>query len=141
MAQYLDFVGNHPYLFAILAAIIVMIVMAELKRLTSGLQAVTPVEAVQLMNHEDTLVLDVREDNEVAQGRIGGAKHIPLGLLGKRIEELAKHKDKTVIAYCRSGNRSGQACNVLRKHEFSKVYNLTGGIMAWQSANLPVKKR
>lgn len=141
MDQYVEFVSNHPILFAALAAIVVTLVWTEIRRLTSGVAILSPSNAVLLMNHEDTLVLDVREDGEVAQGKIEGAKHIPLGMLVKRMEELAPHKDKAVIAYCRSGNRSAHACSMLRKAGFQRVHNLRGGIMAWQAANLPVKKR
>ncbi len=141
MEQYVEFVGNHPLLFAFLVAVIALIIFTEIRRFTLGFKSVSPTEAVQLINHEDTLVLDVREDGEVRQGTIGGAKHIPLAHLQKRLQELDKHRDKPVIAYCRSGNRSVSACNILRKHEFAEVYNLSGGIMAWESANLPLKKR
>lgn len=141
MGQYLDFISNHPLLFAALVGVLVMIAITELRRINRGFKAISAQEAVQIMNHEDTLVLDVREDNEVAQGVIGGSKHIPLGLLGKRIEDLSRYKDKAVIAYCRSGNRSGAACGILAKNAFTKIYNLSGGIGAWQAAKLPVSKK
>ena len=98
-------------------------------------------EAVQLINHEDALVLDVREGVELGQGKIRGAKHIPMSVLGKRLEELNPYRDRPVITYCRSGARSAQASNLLKKHQFQKVFNLAGGLLAWENANLPKSKK
>lgn len=141
MEQYLEFATNHPLLIGAFVAVLAIIIWTEARRFTVGYQRVSPTDAVQLINHSDTLLLDVREDAELQQGMIEGAKHIPLGHLAQRIDELKPHRDKHIVAYCRTGSRSAQACGVLRKHEFEKVSNLSGGLMAWQSANLPVKRR
>lgn len=141
MEQYVEFVTNHPFLFAALAAVLAMLIWTEVRRLTAGYQIVGPNDVVRLMNQDEALLLDVREDKEVRQGKIEGAKHIPLGALSKRIDEIAGSKDKPVIAYCRSGNRSAVACSTLRRAGFENVYNLKGGIMAWSQANLPLKKK
>ncbi|MEJ2480328.1 MAG: rhodanese-like domain-containing protein [Acidihalobacter sp.] len=141
MQEYLQFVGNHPLLFVALAAVIAAIAWTELQRFASGVKHLSASEAVILMNQDDAMVLDVREDNEVRDGTIGKAKHIPLSALNQRLRELEKHRDKTIIAYCRSGARSSRACSTLRKAGFEKVVNLRGGILAWREANLPVRKR
>jgi len=54
---------------------------------------------------------------------------------------LEKFKDRKVIAYCRSGQRSSHACRVLKKNDFMDVYHLAGGVVAWESANLPMGKK
>ncbi len=59
----------------------------------------------------------------------------------KRLGELDKFKDKPVIVVCQSGNRSSSTCNALTKRGFEKVYNLSGGISAWEQAGLPVTKK
>lgn len=141
MDQYLEFVTNHPLLFAALAAVVAMLVWTEVRRFTAGYQTVTATDAVRLMNQDDATILDVREDSELRQGKIEGARHIPLGTLPKRVDELSAAKDKPVIVYCRSGNRSAAACSILRKSGFENVYNLKGGVMAWSQANLPLKKK
>jgi rhodanese-related sulfurtransferase len=61
--------------------------------------------------------------------------------VGNNTKQLEKHRDKPIIAVCRSGSRSGAACSLLRKKGFENVKNLRGGIMAWESANLPVKRK
>lgn len=101
---------------------------------------VTPNEAVMLINHAHALVLDVREDAEFAQGHIADARHIPLGQLASRLNELEKWKDKPVVVNCQGGVRSSKACGVLRKSGFTQVSNLAGGIAAWQTAKLPIMK-
>ena len=97
--------------------------------------------AVQLINHQDALVLDVREDIEYDAGHIANARHIPVGKLEGRLQELEKFKSKPIVVVCRSGMRSNRACSVLRKHGFADVHNLEGGINAWQQASLPVAKK
>lgn len=97
--------------------------------------------AVQLINHQDALVLDVREDIEYDAGHIANARHIPVGKLEGRLQELEKFKSKPIVVVCRSGMRSNRACSVLRKHGFANVHNLEGGINAWQQASLPVAKK
>jgi rhodanese-related sulfurtransferase len=73
-------------------------------------------------------VIDVREDNEVRAGRIPGARHIPLGEVLQRLNEI--EKDKEHIMVCRSGNRSGLASEWLQERGF-KIKNMTGGMMNW----------
>jgi rhodanese-related sulfurtransferase len=79
-------------------------------------------------------LVDVREDSEVAQGRIPGARHIPLGQLGGRLAEL--DRQQPVIAICRSGNRSAKATEMLTEAGFT-CDNMVGGMLAWQAAGLP----
>jgi len=93
------------------------------------------------MNNEDVVVLDVREASETAGGKITKAIQIPVGAVSKRISEIEKHKDKTLLVYCKSGARAGMACKELGKHGFDKVYSLNGGLMAWQEAHLPISKK
>ena len=68
------------------------------------------------------------------------AKPIPLGELRNRIGELEKYKTKPIIMVCRSGSRSAGACGILSKQGFTEVYNLAGGMIAWQQSNLPTEK-
>lgn len=74
-------------------------------------------------------VLDVREHQEVAQGKIPGARHLPLGELLQRLNELDRAKEYIIV--CRSGNRSSLACEWLSERGF-QVKNMTGGMMNWK---------
>ena len=73
-------------------------------------------------------IIDVREVDEVAEGKIPGAIHIPLGLLEFRMQELDKSTEYTMV--CRSGGRSGRAAQLLESHGY-KVVNMAGGMLAW----------
>jgi len=74
-------------------------------------------------------MIDVREDEEVAQGMIPGAIHLPMGQIPGRMGEIPQ--DGEVIFICRSGNRSGQVCEYLRMMGYDSPVNLTGGMLAW----------
>jgi rhodanese-related sulfurtransferase len=141
MQRLVEFVTNNPILFVLLAVILGLIGWTEWRRFTRAFKEISPAEAVRLINREDALVLDVREDSELKSGKIQGAKHIPFSVLKQRVGELKVFRDRAMIISCGAGLRSGQASDVLRKHDFHKLYSLKGGIAAWQSANLPLVKR
>jgi rhodanese-related sulfurtransferase len=88
-------------------------------------------------NRDDVVILDVREDDEFKSGHIPGAEWIPLGQLATRMNELPK--DKTIVAVCRSGNRSGQATELLRQNGFN-VHNMQGGMNSWVQAGYAVER-
>ena len=140
MAQFIEFAGNHLLLFGGLLVVTALIVKMELESRLSGVQQLGPAEAVRLMD-EDTVVLDVREAQEYSSGHIKKSVHIPMSALKKRITELDKYKNRKILAYCRSGSRSNYACKLLKKSGFENVYNLSGGVMGWSSANLPLTKK
>jgi rhodanese-related sulfurtransferase len=83
-------------------------------------------------------LVDVRNPDEVARGVIEGARHIPLGLLTQRFQEL--ERDRPVIFYCQSGMRSMQASAFLSARGWPEVFNLVGGVMAWARSGLPLTK-
>jgi rhodanese-related sulfurtransferase len=94
------------------------------------MREITPKE-VELIVNEGTPdnIIDVRETDEVAQGKIPGAVNIPLGLVEFRMNELDKSKEYIMV--CRSGGRSGQACQFLESQGYN-VINMTGGMLAWE---------
>jgi rhodanese-related sulfurtransferase len=97
------------------------------------MQNITKEELKQRMDAGEQLnILDVREPHERAEFNIGGF-HIPLGLVqAMQVDEIEHLKDEEVIVYCRSGNRSGQACMLLETMGFTNVKNLVGGMLSWQ---------
>jgi rhodanese-related sulfurtransferase len=141
MGQFFEFILNHPYLWAGFFALLFLLIKGEINQRRFGVRQLGPVAVTQLLSHEDAVLIDVREDNEFDNGHIASAIHIPLKQLKDRIGELEKYKDRPLVAYCRSGSRSGSAGNQLRKAGFESVYNLAGGILAWESANLPVTRK
>lgn len=102
--------------------------------------SLSPAGAVQLINREKAVVIDVCEAHEFAAGHVAGAKHIPLGQLAKKLPEAVKNKELPLILVCRSGMRSRGAANVARGLGYLKAQSLAGGLSAWQAASLPLEK-
>lgn len=90
----------------------------------TAIEIETKLSAGQTLN-----IIDVREVDEVAEGKIPGAINIPLGLLEFRMNELDKAKEYIMV--CRSGGRSGQATKFLESYGY-RVVNMTGGMLAWE---------
>lgn len=88
--------------------------------------------AEQLENDDNAVILDVRTDAEVAEGIIPNAIHIDIYKGQAFVNEVdALDKNKNYYVYCRSGNRSGQACQIMEELGFENAYNLEGGILEW----------
>lgn len=105
-----------------------------------GIKEVGTVEALQLINHKDAIIVDVREQNEYETGHLLNAKLIPLGALKGRIGELEKYREHPIVMTCQSGRRSKIAAAQLKNKGFTQVYNLVGGVLAWRKAELPLEK-
>lgn len=94
------------------------------------MKEMTAIEVEQLLNEGKELnIIDVREVDEVSEGKIPGAVNIPLGLVEFRMHELDKSKEYIMV--CRSGGRSGRAYQFLEGQGF-KVINMTGGMLSWE---------
>ncbi len=139
MQQLLPFVSNHWELFLALAVISALLIYQTFSDI--GGKAVLPSEAIRMINHEQAVVLDVREPAELKTGKILDSITIPLAKLKQQTDKLQKYKSTPVIVVCQSGSRSNRACGILRKQGFESVYNLKGGIMGWTSSNLPLSKK
>ena len=135
----MEFVQNNLLLIAVAFVSGAMLIWPLVRRGAGG-PWVTTLQATHMINREDALVLDVRESAEYAKGHILGAKNAPLAELERRLAEFAKFKARPVIVLCESGNRSTNAIGILRRNGFASVYNLAGGLAAWQQAGLPVAK-
>ncbi len=105
-----------------------------------GIMDVDTLKAIELINHRNALVLDVREESEFKSGHLINAKWVPLGKLAQRIGELERYRDQPIVVVCRSGNRSAMACSLLSKNGFTQAHNLVGGVTGWQKSNLPLEK-
>ena len=97
-------------------------------------------QATQLINRQNAVMLDVRESGEYESGRVPNAVNVPLSQFKTRGPELTKYLGRPVIAYCDRGNRSQAAAAALVKLGFSDVHTLRGGVRAWSEAGLPLQK-
>ena len=136
-----DFISHNLLLVALFFVSGAMLFWPEISKLIGmGGNEIGTLEATRLLNQSGTLVIDVRDEKEYAAGHLPRARHIPLNELDKKAAELAKFKDKPVVLTCRSGPRATAAARALRRAGFANVYQLKGGIAAWQQASLPLEK-
>ncbi len=104
---------------------------------TAGLN---PAGAVQLINREKAVVIDVCDAGEFAAGHVGGAKNIPLTELESRLAAVVKNKALPVILVCQSGARSGRAVAIAKKLGYDNAQSMGGGLAGWKAAGLPIEK-
>lgn len=117
-----------------------LIIILEIHERAHGVPQVNTHDAVNLINRENALVIDVRAEKAFLEGHILKALNIPLHTLEARTFELEKNKEKSVILVCVAGNQSVQAAKQLHRKGFNKVYSLKGGMGAWRLASLPIVK-
>jgi rhodanese-related sulfurtransferase len=107
---------------------------------SGGGARVTAAQAVQLINREKAVVVDVCESDEFAAGHITGAKNVPVGQLQQRLPDVVKNKTVPLILVCASGARASRAAALAKTLGYDKAVVLGGGMRAWKEANLPVEK-
>lgn len=135
LAQLIEFVSRHWELVIIFIGILAFL-FYDLIQGDAG--SLDPLSAVTVINRKDAVVVDVRPSADFLKGHIIHAMNIPLSSLIKQLHILEKYKESPIILNCDSGARSAQACKQLKQHGFNQVYNLRGGILAWENSNLPI---
>jgi len=136
MDQLSHFISGHWILVIAFMAVALALMMTFVR----SLDGVTVHQAVNLINREDALVVDVRNENEYTNGHIVGAMSVPFGELASAEPKLGKYKDRTILVCCQSGGSSNSAVKVLKGFGFSQVQLIKGGILSWQQENLPLDR-
>jgi rhodanese-related sulfurtransferase len=139
MQRLLEYATNHLALSLLAVVSVLAVAIYELREQARRAGAVSPQDAVRLMN-QGAALLDVRATEEFAAGHIRGARNLPLDRLSEGLEGLKRFKDKPVIVYCEQGGRAGSAMRQLAQQGFAKVVNLRGGLSAWRAEQLPVAR-
>ena len=137
MALFLEFLAQQWILVAALLAALGMLVYHESRKAGPSL---SPQQAINLINAEQGVFLDLREGGDFKQGHIADALHIPAGKLTDRMGELDKYRERPIVLVCKMGQHSGAAGKQLRSQGFDKVYKMTGGMMEWSNLQLPLVK-
>jgi rhodanese-related sulfurtransferase len=137
--QLIEFAGNNRMLVLAFFAIVVMLIVSEIQRRLSRVNEASPAEATRMLNHENAIMIDMRTDKDYREGHIANAVNLPTGN-AEIPASLDKYRERPVIVYCQRGQRSIALCNKLSKQGFASVYNLKGGVLAWQKADLPLTK-
>jgi len=96
-------------------------------------------DAVQLINRQKAVLIDVSEPAEYAAGHVAGARSVPFGTL-ETSKDLPSNKALPLVVVCPNGTRSARAVALLRKRGFENAQALAGGLAAWRAANLPIEK-
>ena len=135
MALFLEFLAQQWILVAALLAVVVMLVLHESRK--SG-PSLSPQQAINLVNGEQGVFLDLRDSADYKQGHIVDAVNIPSAKLSERATELERYRDKPIILVCKLGQQSGAAGKQLKAKGFEKVYKMTGGMMEWGNLQLPL---
>ena len=136
----LSFIQNNWLLILVMLVSGGMLLWPLIQRQLSPMREIGALQATQLLNRNNALMLDVRETAEYEGGRVPNAVHLPLSQLAGRSSELKKFKGRPVVAYCDRGSRSRAAAAKLAKLGFAEVYSLRGGLKAWTEAGLPLEK-
>lgn len=134
MELFLEFATQQWILMAALLTAIVMLVMHEGRK--SG-PSVSPQQAINLVNGEAGVFVDLRDAAAFKQGHIVDAKHIPAAKVVERSDELKEFSDRPIILVCNMGQQAGAAGKQLRAAGFSKVFKMAGGMMEWTNLQLP----
>lgn len=140
MARFFEFVGNHWLLWLAFVVVLILLAINEwLTRQRGGLR-LSPQEVVTAMNRDQAQVIDVRNGEAFRQGHIRGSRSIPLEELSVKLNNAAKNKATQVIFVCQQGQHVPKAVAESKKHGYTNVAILQGGIQAWQSASFPLEK-
>jgi rhodanese-related sulfurtransferase len=134
MALFLEFLAQEWLLVLALLVVIVMLVIHEARK--SG-PSVTPQQAINLINAEQGVFVDLRDAADYKQGHIVEAVHIPSAKLAERLVELDKYKQRPVVLVCKMGQQASAAGKQLKAAGFDRVYKMTGGMMEWSNLQLP----
>jgi rhodanese-related sulfurtransferase len=132
------FIIDNWMLFAVAIGSATMLFMPQIKGAAGG--TLSAAGAVQLMNREKAVVIDVSDAEEFAAGHVTNSKNVPLNQLDEKLAGLVKNKEIPLILVCTSGIRSNRAVATAKKLGFANVQALAGGLKAWREANLPLEK-
>jgi len=136
-----EFLSNHSSLALAFVVILGSLLWTLWQSRGGGAKKLSPSDATQLINREDAVVLDVRSDGEFNQGHIVNAVNIPQKSVQEQLSKLEKYRNRPIITACRTGQIGSGVSSALRKNGFERVYNLAGGLVAWEGANLPLVKK
>lgn len=136
--MFAEFFSQNVIWFAALAVLCVLIVMSFIQSQVSGAKMVSALEMPQLQRDGESVIIDCNSEKEFALSHIPNSENYPVDSIDQNNKSLLKHKDKTVIVVCQSGNKSIKAAKSLVGLDFTNVHVLRGGLLNWTKENLPV---
>lgn len=139
MGEIVAFANTHPILASIVVALLIAVLVYEVRLKGTAITQVSPAMAVQLINR-GAMVVDVRPPEAYAAGHIVNAKNIPLATIASEGDPLRKKKDRVVLTVCDNGLVARRAADLLRKAGYESAFSLKGGLAAWRTDNMPLAK-
>ncbi|MFZ2449222.1 MAG: rhodanese-like domain-containing protein [Methylovulum miyakonense] len=140
MDRYIEFALNHYILSLALIIVTYLLVQDFFESAFKKFTVISPLLAVNKMNNEDTVIIDVREPLEFTESHIENAMNTPLSKLPEQLASLGTYKKTPILIACQTGTRSATAGKLLTKAGFEQVFVITGGMAAWEGDyKLPVK--
>jgi rhodanese-related sulfurtransferase len=136
----MKFITDNWMLFMVAIGSGAMLMWPMVKGSVLGAGGLSPNAAVQLINREKAVVIDVSEADEFATGHVGGAKNIPVNEIDAKLDKAVKNKALPLILVCSTGARASRVQAAAKKIGFDNTHVLAGGLKAWREANLPVEK-
>lgn len=140
MDRLTTFIANNPVLVGVFVALIIALIVTEIRRTRRGWRDVGPAELTRMINSEDALVLDLNPPGDFEKGHITGARNHPAAQFDPAHKQLAAAKERPVVVYCKDGYKSADIAGRLVQAGFAKVAILRGGLQTWLQDNLPVQK-
>ncbi len=138
MGQAGQFILNHWALCLAFVSILLLIFISELLTQRKQAKSLSPTAAIELINHEQAVVIDLRDPETFRAGHIIGAICVPSDDFNQK--RMEKYKSKPLILVCARGLQSATMATKLREQGFTSPMTLAGGITAWQAASLPLVK-
>jgi len=136
--EFIQFLQGELLLTGTLFALIILLIVNIYSEKYRKYQVVDTNGAVSLMDDDELIIIDVREEKERKAGFLNNDLNIPMGQVKAKMDSL--DKSKNILVYCKSGTRSDRIADILSKNDFQKVSSLKGGFNAWLKADLPIKK-
>ena len=136
--EFIQFLQGELLLTGTLFALIILLIFNLYSEKFRKYQVVDTNGAVSLMDDDELLIIDVREEKERKAGFLSNDLNIPMGQVKAKMDTL--DKSKNILVYCKSGTRSDRIADILSKNDFQKVSSLKGGFNAWLKADLPIQR-
>ena len=136
--EFIQFLQGELLLTGTLFALIILLIVNIYSEKYRKYQVVDTNGAVSLMDDDELVIIDVREEKERKVGFLSNDLNIPMGQVKSKMDSL--DKSKNILVYCKSGTRSDRIADILSKNDFQKVSSLKGGFNAWLKADLPIQR-
>lgn len=139
MQELITFVTNHPYLNLAAVVVLLLIMLIEFIRAKRNVFNINPTEATQLINHDNAVVIDIRQQETYRQGHIIDAQLMIPQEIRQNAKKLEKFRNRPIIVVSNLSNESQKIAALLLKQGYN-AYSLNGGMRAWNDAQMPLVK-